>query len=181
MVVILHEAEDLTALSLKRKVRALLKRIHGRPTHTQLEAVAHALARSIGPNWRNLAASAVMDSSRPWMREVHAGEADGAALYLNSDPPGASDVPHEHCTWGVLIGLEGVGCNTVFEMVDICQRRVREVTHEIVAPGDIIILGADAIHALDAHGDLPFVTLNLYGSPITSRPSFEQRSYWRYS
>lgn len=167
------------ALGLKRTVRALLSRIPERPTHEQLEAVAHALARSVDRDWTNLAGSAPIDPARPWMREVHAGEDGGASLYLNSEPPGATDVPHEHGTWSVLIGLEGAGCNTVYEVLDTRQRLVRAVARAIVAPGDIVVLDADAIHALDAHGDLPCVTLNLYGSPIASRPSFEQRSYSR--
>ncbi len=157
----------------------MLSRIPERPTPAQLEAVAHALARSVGSDWTNLAGSADIDPSRPWMREVHAGEDGGASLYLNSEPPGATDVPHEHGTWSVLIGLEGAGWNTVYDLVDARQRLVREVTRRIVAPGDIVVLDAEAIHALDAHGDLPCVTLNLYGSPIASRPSFEQRSYRR--
>jgi len=113
------------------------------------------------------------------MREVHAAEDGGASLYLNSEPPGATDIPHEHGTWSVLIGLEGLGCNTVYELVDSRQRLVREVKRGIVAPGDIVVLEACAIHALDAYGELPCVTLNLYGSPIASLPLFELRTYSR--
>ena len=176
-----HEAEDFTASDLKRAFLKLPSQIPKCPDHAQLESVAQALARTVGRNWTNLVGPMALDSACPWMREVHAGQDDGASLYLNSEPPGASDIPHEHGTWAVLVGLEGAGCNTIFEMVDIRQRHVRKLAQRIVTPGDIVVLEADAIHALDAHGNLPFVSLNLYGSPISSRPSFQQRSYHRCS
>lgn len=164
---------------LSRAVLTLLNRIPKRPDHAQLESVAQALARTVGRNWMNLVGSVALDPASSWMREVHAGQDGGASLYLNSEPPGASDIPHEHGTWAVLLSLEGVGCNTMFEIVDTRQRHVRGLAQRIVTPGDIVVLEAEAIHALDALGNLPFVCLNLYGSPIGSRPSFQQRSYHR--
>jgi predicted metal-dependent enzyme (double-stranded beta helix superfamily) len=79
---------------------------------------------------------------------------------------------HSHGTWGIVAMLNGQEKNT-------CWQRSPTATHPgkiittgelILNPGDIISLLPDAIHQVEALGDEPTVSFNLYG-----KTNYDQR------
>lgn len=79
--------------------------------------------------------------------------------------PGSISTIHNHGTWGVVAVLKGQEKNTVWrrtQHLDLPDKI--EPTGEILlSPGDIISFTPDAIHHVEAVGDEPTVTFNVYG------------------
>ncbi|AFY50408.1 putative metal-dependent enzyme of the double-stranded beta helix superfamily [Nostoc sp. PCC 7524] len=79
--------------------------------------------------------------------------------------PGTISTIHNHGTWGVVAVLKGQEKNTVWrrtQHLDLPDKI--EPTGEILlSPGDIISFTPDAIHHVEAVGDEPTVTFNVYG------------------
>ncbi|WP_026733088.1 cupin [Fischerella sp. PCC 9605] len=79
--------------------------------------------------------------------------------------PGTKSNIHNHGTWGVVAVLKGQEKNTFWH-----RNASREFPDQIeqteeltLLPGDIISFTPDAIHCVEAVGDEPTVTFNLYG------------------
>ncbi len=85
--------------------------------------------------------------------------------------PGTRSTIHNHGTWGVVAILKGEEKNTLWRRVPDRQHQHRiEPTEELVLlPGDIISFTPDAIHQVEALGDQPTITFNLYGETHHSR------------
>lgn len=79
--------------------------------------------------------------------------------------PGKSSAIHNHATWGVVALIEGKEKNTLWRRVSDSDSRdrIEKVEEKILLPGDIISFTADAIHSVEALGDKPAVSFNLYG------------------
>jgi predicted metal-dependent enzyme (double-stranded beta helix superfamily) len=79
--------------------------------------------------------------------------------------PGTISTIHNHGTWGVVAVLKGQEKNTVWrrtQHLDLPDKI--EPTGEILlSQGDIISFTPDAIHHVEAVGDEPTVTFNVYG------------------
>ncbi|HEY9800314.1 MAG TPA: cupin [Leptolyngbyaceae cyanobacterium] len=79
--------------------------------------------------------------------------------------PGTRSNIHNHGTWGVVAVLKGQEKNTVWRRTkppDL-QDKIEPTGEIILSPGDIISLTSDAIHSVQAIGDEPTVTFNIYG------------------
>jgi predicted metal-dependent enzyme (double-stranded beta helix superfamily) len=79
--------------------------------------------------------------------------------------PGVVSTIHNHGTWGIVAVLKGQEKNTFWQ-----RDRSPEFTDKIAPtgeltlfPGDIISFTPDAIHCVEAMGDEPTVTFNIYG------------------
>ncbi|MBE9049965.1 cupin [Nostocales cyanobacterium LEGE 11386] len=79
--------------------------------------------------------------------------------------PGTRSTIHNHGTWGVVAVLKGQEKNTFWRRtnsLDVADKL--EPTGEITLfPGDIVSFTPDAIHSVQAVGDEPTVTFNVYG------------------
>lgn len=79
--------------------------------------------------------------------------------------PGTKSNIHNHGTWGVVALLKGQEKNTFWrrnpshEFTD----KIEQIGELILLPGDIISFTPDAIHCVEALGDEPTVTFNIYG------------------
>ncbi|MEA5512298.1 cupin [Crocosphaera sp. UHCC 0190] len=79
--------------------------------------------------------------------------------------PGSSTTIHTHGTWGVVATLQGQQKNVFWKCVPTPEnpQNIEKVDEKILQPGDIISFTTEAIHCVEAVGDEPSVTLNLYG------------------
>ncbi|MBW4554911.1 MAG: cupin [Trichormus sp. ATA11-4-KO1] len=79
--------------------------------------------------------------------------------------PGTRSTIHNHGAWGVVAVLKGQEKNTFWRRtnsLDVAD--TLEPTGEITLfPGDIVSFTPDAIHSVQAVGDEPTVTFNVYG------------------
>ncbi len=91
--------------------------------------------------------------------------------------PGRGSPIHNHATWGVVALINGEEKNTLWRRTDnnggieknTLWRRtdnnggIEKVSEIILTPGEIISLMPDAIHHVEALGDQPTISFNLYG------------------
>ncbi len=83
--------------------------------------------------------------------------------------PGRVSPIHNHATWGVVALISGEEKNTLWRRTDN-QGGIEKVGEIILTPGDIISLMPDAIHHVEALGEEPTISFNLYGET-----NYEQR------
>jgi len=79
--------------------------------------------------------------------------------------PGTHSNIHNHGTWGVVAVLKGQEKNTVWRRTKTPNfpDKIEPTGEIILSPGDIISLTPDAIHSVEAIGDEPTITFNIYG------------------
>jgi predicted metal-dependent enzyme (double-stranded beta helix superfamily) len=79
--------------------------------------------------------------------------------------PGTRSNIHNHGTWGIVAVLKGQEKNTFWRRTNSPEFQDKiEATGELtLSPGDIISFTPDAIHCVEAVGDEPTVTFNIYG------------------
>lgn len=83
--------------------------------------------------------------------------------------PGKVSPIHNHATWGIVALLGGQEKNTLWKQVDN-NGLIEKVGEVILNPGEIISFTADAIHHVEALGNEPTISFNLYGET-----DYEQR------
>ncbi len=85
--------------------------------------------------------------------------------------PGTSTTIHNHGTWGVIAALQGQQKNTFWKCVPTPEhpQHIEKVDEKIFQLGDIISFTTEAIHCVEAIGNEPTVTLNLYGDTNASK------------
>ncbi|MGB7413518.1 MAG: cupin [Thermosynechococcaceae cyanobacterium] len=81
--------------------------------------------------------------------------------------PGQQSPIHNHASWGVVALLSGQEKNRFWRRSPNAEHPDRlESTGELVLePGDLISFLPDAIHAVEALGNEPTVSFNIYGAP----------------
>ncbi len=89
--------------------------------------------------------------------------------------PGTSTSIHNHGTWGVVAALGGQQKNTFWKRSPTPEfpDKIEQVAEKLFHPGDIIGFTTDAIHQVEAIGDEPTFTLNLYGETLSKRFNFD--------
>jgi predicted metal-dependent enzyme (double-stranded beta helix superfamily) len=84
--------------------------------------------------------------------------------------PGRGVKPHDHQTWGVVVGLDGHETNVNWRRLDDKSRpgyAELEVQHEIVVKqGDIVAFLPDDIHSVRNDGDTTTLSLHIYGKSL---------------
>ena len=85
--------------------------------------------------------------------------------------PGTTSPIHNHGTWGIVIVLQGKQKNTFWKRDPTAEfpDRINRVGERIIEPGDIISFTTEAIHSIEAVGDEPTITFNLYGETHGSK------------
>lgn len=83
--------------------------------------------------------------------------------------PGQRSTIHNHATWGIVALISGEEKNTLWRRSPTPDHphAIEQVGEHVLVPGDIIGFVPDAIHCVEALGDEPTISFNLYG--ITKR------------
>ena len=79
--------------------------------------------------------------------------------------PGTRSTIHNHGTWGIVAVLKGQEKNTFWQRTHSpkFQDKIEPTGELTLLPGDIISFTPDAIHCVEAVGNEPTVTFNVYG------------------
>lgn len=146
------------------------------------------IIRRVGPLARRMA------REKTWLQDAHyqTSEAQGFnAFLLHEEPdhglavfavnwlPGRGAPPHDHGTWAVVAGVDGVERNTRYCRVDDRSRPDRaelEVKHEIDADeGELICMKTGGIHSVRNETDKVTLSLHTYGHHVnfTTRSQYD--------
>ncbi|MGF1479939.1 MAG: cupin domain-containing protein [Cyanophyceae cyanobacterium] len=84
---------------------------------------------------------------------------------------GTNSPIHNHGTWGIVMVLQGKQKNTFWKRNPSAEfpGRIERVGERIIEPGELISFTTGAIHSIEAVGDEPTVTFNLYGETHGSK------------
>jgi len=79
--------------------------------------------------------------------------------------PGTPSTIHNHATWGLVAMLGGQEKNRLWRRVpsEDAPHKIELVDELLLNPGDIITFTPGAIHQVEAVGDEPTISFNLYG------------------
>lgn len=79
--------------------------------------------------------------------------------------PGQTSPIHNHATWGVVALVSGQEKNTFWQRrsTDDSPQKIVSAGDVLLHPGDTISFMPDAIHCVEAMGNEPTVTFNIYG------------------
>ncbi len=101
------------------------------------------------------------------------------AVFVVSWLPGRGTPPHDHGTWAVVAGVEGVERNTRYKRLDDGSRpdyAELAVKHEIDAgEGDLICMKTGGIHSVQNQTEAVTLSLHTYGKHVnhTTRSQFD--------
>jgi predicted metal-dependent enzyme (double-stranded beta helix superfamily) len=93
--------------------------------------------------------------------------------------PGRGAPPHNHGTWALVAGVEGVETNVFWKRLDDGRRpghaRLREQGRKRFGPGEVVTLLPGAIHSVLNETDRVTVSLHVYGRHLnhTARSQFD--------
>ena len=94
--------------------------------------------------------------------------------------PGRTSTVHNHATWGVVALVSGQERNHLWRRVqdEAAPDRLESCGEVILNPGDVIGFMPNAIHSVEALGDEPTITFNLYGlTDYQSRFQFDLETH----
>jgi predicted metal-dependent enzyme (double-stranded beta helix superfamily) len=90
--------------------------------------------------------------------------------------PGRSAPVHDHGTWAVVAGVEGVERNRHWRRTDDGSRpgyaEVREIGEDLIRPGEVLPMMPSAIHSVANETDGITLSLHVYGK----HPNYTARS-----
>lgn len=157
---------------------------------------ARALARceaDMLASVRTIAGRAVARSS-DWLREpmcrpdpeqgfgmflLHEETDHALAVFVVSWLPGRGTPPHDHGTWAVVAGIDGVERNTFWRRVDDGRRpghaQIVQAGDRAIGPGDVLAMRSGAIHSVSNHSSRLSASLHIYGRHVnhTRRSRFD--------
>lgn len=92
-------------------------------------------------------------------------------VQLVSWAPGVTSPIHNHATWGIVALLSGQEKNTIWSRSSTLEYpdRIEIKDHCLLNSDDILCFMPDAIHHVEAIGDQPTISFNLYGETDYSR------------
>ncbi|GJD16979.1 conserved hypothetical protein [Rivularia sp. IAM M-261] len=79
--------------------------------------------------------------------------------------PGHVSPIHNHATWGIVAIVSGQEKNQFWRRSSTSENLsgIKYIGEKILVPGDIIAFTPNAIHSIEALGQEPVITFNLYG------------------
>ena len=101
------------------------------------------------------------------------------AVFVASWLPNRGTPPHDHGTWAVVVGLEGVERNTFWRRMDNGSRpgraEILKVRESVFCAGDVVAMPTGAIHSVWNDGDRVAASLHIYGRHVnyTQRSRFD--------
>lgn len=101
----------------------------------------------------------------------------GYVLYVSVNEPGKSFPPHNHHSWAVIVGIEGVEENRIYKRVDEADRSYVEQSDSVVIqPGVGAALMPEDIHSIHVPDDFTgkrCIQFRMYQRPISEQSSRE--------
>ena len=95
------------------------------------------------------------------------------ALYVQCCAPDLDVPPHNHTTWAVIVGLEGLEENRFYERSD--EGPPRQTGGTDVVEGVGVALLPDELHSIHVHGAESVMNFHMYGLALTELAG---RNYW---
>jgi predicted metal-dependent enzyme (double-stranded beta helix superfamily) len=86
-------------------------------------------------------------------------------------PAGYRTGVHDHGMWTVTGTCAGTEDSTLFRRRNAT---VEPIGRRAIAPGEVVVLGAEAIHDVAAAGSSPLIAIHVYGGDLTTA----KRSSW---
>jgi predicted metal-dependent enzyme (double-stranded beta helix superfamily) len=77
--------------------------------------------------------------------------------------PGQVSTIHNHATWGIVALIGGQERNRFWQRDPNATDQIQPVGEQVLLPGDMIGFTSGAIHCVEALGDEPTISFNLYG------------------
>jgi predicted metal-dependent enzyme (double-stranded beta helix superfamily) len=93
--------------------------------------------------------------------------------------PGRGTPPHDHGTWGLVVGVEGDEVNEFWKRTDDGSQSGRaellKLSEKVFAPGQTLLLTPSIIHSVRNDSDQISVSLHIYGKNVnfTNRSRFD--------
>ena len=110
---------------------------------------------------------------------VHKDPSDGLLIETVCWAPGRGVAPHDHRTWGVVIGLEGAEVNVDWKRLDDGTKdgfaEIEVARETVVENGVVCTLMPDDIHGVRNESTTPSVSLHVYGRnlAVTGRSEYD--------
>lgn len=153
---------------------------------------ANAEPKSVLPDITEMASRLAEDLSwvKPEFYDVDDSQGIGITV-LHEEPdktlavqtvvwaPGKGVLPHDHQTWGVVVGLDGIERNTIWRREDDGatpgRAELKEAHVTDVGRGQAIAFMPDDIHSVQNMTDTPTLSLHIYGKSLAyvSRSEFD--------
>lgn len=101
------------------------------------------------------------------------------AVFVVSWLPGRGTPPHDHGTWAVVAGIDGIERNTFWRRTDDGRRpghaEIEQAGDRLIAAGDVLAMRSGAIHSVCNDGDRITASLHIYGRHVnhTRRSRFD--------
>ena len=158
----LTEAEDITRLAA----------IEGRDEETSLSGL-RMLVRKLVLNCYTVKTRLPEPNHKTGVSVVMLYDELGFPMTIQTEMnlPGTTSPIHNHGTWGIVMVLEGKQKNTFWKRNPTPEfpNKIDRVGERIIEPGDMISFTTEAIHSIEAVGDKPTITFNLYGETLSSK------------
>lgn len=94
------------------------------------------------------------------------------ALYVQSCLPDLDVPPHNHTTWAVIVGLDGIEENRFYEHGDDGPVRTGGCD---VGPGEGVAFMPEDLHSIHIHGEEPVLNFHMYGLALER---LDNRVFW---
>ena len=110
---------------------------------------------------------------------LHEEDDHSLAVLVLSWVPGMGVVPHDHGTWAIIAGIEGIERNIRYKRLDDRSKpdhadlEVKEETR--AGPGELVCIRTGGIHAVYNDSDKVALSLHTYGKHInhTNRQQYD--------
>ena len=144
--------------------------------------------RQVAPLAERLAASSGLKNEPAIHADIEKGfsfnllheESDHSlAVALLSWLPSGATLPHNHGTWGIVVGLEGAEKNIFWRRLDDGGRagyaELQRVGEMDCVLGQAVVLPSPTIHSVENTADQPSLSLHVYGKNVyyTGRSQFD--------
>ncbi|MDO9435054.1 cysteine dioxygenase [Hydrogenophaga sp.] len=108
--------------------------------------------------------------------ELHRDTASGFTLYLHAIRGGATSAVHDHASWAVIVGVQGIEINRLYQRTDHAgphadHAQLRLCREVAVGPGDTLLLEQGLYHSIHVPADVPALQLHLYGQALDAQPN----------
>ncbi len=148
----------------------------------------HDVLKRLAPLAESLAASADLkarvrkdcDPTQGFAFQVLHEEPDHTlAVAVLSWLPGRGTPPHDHGTWGLVVGVEGDEVNEFWKRTDDGSQsghaELQKLSEKVFAPGQTLLLTPNIIHSVRNDSDQISVSLHIYGKNVnfTNRSRFD--------
>lgn len=101
------------------------------------------------------------------------------AIFAFSWLPGRGTPPHDHGTWALVAGVDGLEMNQLFERIDDRSRlghaQLKKIGEKVFGAGEVLAMPSGGIHTVWNETDKVTLSLHIYGKHInfTGRSQFD--------